>query len=240
MSVTIQFLIVLAVAAAMGVLLISSRHESVLPTATIYSASDTAGGYCVPPDSTLRTYDPCPVEMMSAAGPVQVFSRSINGLKLSELLAGGPVALGVPGLGEAGVTVKPLAEQLLTDQSRMIVLGAGMVDCFFTDCSLDDYITMVAGAVAEIQSHGKTPVIRGYHRFIGSPMMSAKALVRCDEFNTALQHYCRDSDIAFLDVGSVPFNGSVDLAPDLLHPSAEYHQRLAVFIAGRLKQIARV
>lgn len=240
MSVALQILIVLAVAAVMGVLLVSGRHDQVLTTATIYSASDTAGGYCVPPDSTLLTYDPCPVEMMSASGPVQVFSRSINGLKLSELIAGGPVALGVPGIGQAGVTVAPLAEQLLTDQSRLIVLGAGMVDCFFTDCSLDDYITMIAGAVAEVQSHGKTPIIRGYNQFIETPLMTPAVLARRDQFNRALQGYCHDAGIDFLDCASVPFNGAADLAPDMLHPSAEYHQRLAVFIAGRLKQIAKV
>lgn len=240
MSVALQILIVLAVAAVMGVLLVSGRHDQVLPTATIYSASDTAGGYCVPPDATLKTYDPCPVVMMCLAGPVQVFSRSINGLKLSELLAGGPVALGVPGIGETGVTVAPLGEQLLTDQSRYIVIGAGMVDCFFTDCSLDDYLTMVAGAVAEIKAHGKTPIIRGYHRFIETPLMTPAVLARRDQFNRALQGYCHGAGIDFLDCASVPFDGAADLAPDMLHPSAGYHQRIAAFIAGRLKQIAKV
>jgi len=242
MNAATQTLVLLFIGVVVLVLILKpgQGNREPLPTATIYSASDTAGGYCIPPDATLRTYDPSPAEMMCLAGPVHVESRAINGLKLSELLAGGPVALGVPGIGQTGCTVAPLAEQLLTDQSRIIVLGAGMVDCFFTDCSLDDYMTMVKGAVAEIKSHGKTPVIRGYHRFIETPLMSPAVLARREQFNAALQLYCHDAGIEFLDCASVPFNGAADLAPDLLHPSAAYHQRLAEFIAGRLKQIARV
>ena len=205
--------------------------------ASIYSASDTAGGYCVPPDATLKTYDPTPCELISVAGPVQVYSHSINGLKLSELLTGGNVALGVPGIGEEGVTVRPFKEQLASDPSEIIVVGAGMVDCFFTDISLLAYMELVDEAVGCIHDARKIPVIRGYHQFIETPLMTSAVLARRELFNRTLQKYCESMKVEFLDCASVEFNGAEDLAPDLLHPSAEYHKRLAVFIAGRLAQI---
>lgn len=213
--------------------------QPVQATASIYSASDTAGGYCDYPDPTLKTYDPSPVEMMCLAGPVHVESRSINGLKLSELLAGGVVAASVQGTGEQGVTVLPLDQQLKTDPAQIIVLGAGMVDVFFTDISLTAYLDMVIHAVNTIRAHGKTPVVRGYHRFIPSRFMSEISLQRRDEFNLQLKLFCRSAMIDFLDCDSVPFSGSPDdFALDQLHPSAAYHQRLATFIAGRLAEIA--
>jgi lysophospholipase L1-like esterase len=206
-------------------------------TASIYSASDTAGGYGIPPDPTLHTYIPSPCEMISAAGPVQVTSRSINGLKLTELLAGGPVALGVAGIGNAGMTVVSLEEQLKTDQSQIVVIGAGMVDCLFTNIGLDMHLINVQAAVTLVRNAGKLPVLRGYNHFILNSVIGAQQLNRRDEFDQAIREEAQALGVPFLDIGSVQFDGPKDLAADQIHPTPIYHQRIATYIAKELAKI---
>lgn len=208
------------------------------PKATIYGASETASGYCVPPDETLLTISPTACEMMSAAGPIQVISRSINGLRLSELMKGGPVASGV-GLGEEGKHVTAFAEQLNTDTSNLIVVSAGMVDCLFDPITLEDYMSLVETAVAEIRKRtGMYPVIRGYNQFVPTTLMTPERLMRVVQFNGALKNWCASNSVDFADVYETPFAGVADMAPDMIHRNKESHQAIANFMAARLDEIA--
>jgi hypothetical protein len=229
-------LLVLA-AVAFGVSRLVNHAAKPVIHASIYSASDTAGGYGIPPDPTLHTYSPTPCELISEYGHMNVVSHSINGLKLSELLEGGSVALGVPGIGTEGCTVVKFEEQLKTDPSPIIVLGAGMVDCLFTSVSSTDYMLMVDKAVNLIHCAGKMPVLRGYNRFAVTDLMTNERLARRDQFNAGLAKYASDNGIHFIDVGSAEFSGLSDLAPDQIHPTLDYHKRIAQVIAGKLAVI---
>lgn len=217
-----------------------SKPEKPEVTASIYGASETAGGYCIPPDETLLTVDPTPCEMMTAAGPVRVVSKSINGLRLSELMEGGTVKSGV-GLGDEGHNVVAFATQLKTDPGQLIVVSAGMVDCLFDDITVEDYMNLVKAAVAEIGTvPNRYPVIRGYNRFVPTDLMTQERLARVDQFNAALKSWCESTGVDFGDVyEGTPFAGVTDMAPDMLHRSKESHQVIANFMAKRLEEIAR-
>jgi hypothetical protein len=221
-------------------LLVEDRPTSKIVKISIYSASDTAGGYCVPPDATLRTFSPTPCEMMDeelakTASSIVVTSKAVNGLQLRELLTGGPIQMAAQGIGVDGMSVLPFRKLLQNDDANIVVLGCGMVDCFFTPVTLDDYLTMARQAIEHIRDAGKTPMLRGYNRFAQTDLMTSAILARRDEFDAALKAFALASGVAFIDVGSVPFYGLADLCEDELHPNLAYHKRIAIFIARQLQ-----
>jgi hypothetical protein len=95
----------------------------------------------------------------------------------------------------------------------------------------------VREAVAQIRQAGKAPALRGYNRFAQTALMTPAVLARRDRFDVALRAEAWALGVPFIDVGSVPFSGVTDLCPDELHPSLDYHWRIARFVAKRLAMI---
>lgn len=197
-----------------------------------YSASDGSGGY-LGDQGSLQVMSPTPVEMVSAAGVVQCTNHSIGGIKLSELLHGGQVALAVP-----SATVDPLNVQLQRDTAQIAVIGAGMVDALFGDVTVDAYRAMVREAVATVRDAGKTPVLRGFNQFAVTPVLTPARLARAATFGAALREEAASMNVALIDVESVRFDGLADMRPDGLHSVAAYHLRIAALAAQVLDQIA--
>jgi hypothetical protein len=206
--------------------------EKSRPSVSIYSASDSAGGYIV--DGMLQTYSPTPVEMIAKASGLACKNCSINGWQLSEMLAGGDIAFSAP----AGASMPPLAEQLDADPARIIYMGAGLNDCLFSSLSLSEYLTMVNTAVSLITSRHKIPVLRGFHRFAQNDLITAEKMARRDEWNDALQAYAHTAAVPFIDMGAVRFDPATDIAADGLHPTLAYHQRLADYAGDELAHLA--
>lgn len=177
-------------------------------------------------NGAVAQYSPSPTEMIASLTGGEVINRSVNGITLAELLRGGVVAQGVP----AGVTVQPLAVQLLSDPSPEIIIGAGMNDALFTDISLAEYLTLVREAAATVNAAGKRPIMRGFHRLLESETLTAKRLARLAEFDAALQGESARMWVMYLNTR----DAEPEMAADLLHPTPAFHQRIAALIASQL------
>lgn len=232
----------------------------------IISASDTAGGYCVPPDATLRTVSPTPCVMIAQAAAQQcaspalwVVDRCINGMRLREWLDGGVLQNGMlPGQPAGSISVPPAAqalpnalgealaeclrstgaEQRASTQRPIVVIGLGMVDVLLDAPPLSEHLDRVAQAVALVQACGAVPVLRGYHKIEPSAALSTEALARLATANDALRLWSARNDVDFADVaGETEYLGAADMAPDGVHPTAAYHQRLANTLASALLRV---
>lgn len=210
---------------------------TVRPKVLVISASDTHGGYFDP--YVLQRYSPTPVQMISDASGLACYDETLNGLQLCELLVGGDVAFAAPDPGQLP-TIKPL-QQLLDEHPdcKLVMLGAGMNDVLFGGRSIEQ---MLADKEAEANMTllaGRVPVIRGFHNFAETSLMTAEKIAINTAANTALQAKAAAMGVPFLDVHSVEFHGISDIAADGLHPTFEYHQRLCAFQASRLAEIAQ-
>jgi lysophospholipase L1-like esterase len=204
--------------------------------ASFYTASDGTGDYFDPP-GVLRRYSPTPIEQIDAAGPVRAVSQAVDGIQLRELIAGGHVQYGVAqNWLQDSIVVAPLAVRLQHDESRIIVIGAGMVDVVFTNITLDAYLEMAREAVATVRAAGKVAVLRGYNRFVDSDLFTPAMQLRLAQFELALQLLARDLGVPFLDIAAA---GPPEMAPDGLHATPAYNARIAAVVAPQLAAIAR-
>lgn len=227
----------LAAVVAGCVLLVREIRTPDTPSVSFYSASDTAGGYFDPP-GVLQTYSPDPAKMVQDVLGWPCVNHSINGMQLRELLAGGPVQMAIPGIGQDGVVIPSFADQLAGDQSTVIVMGCGMVDALVTDTTLEQYVLMVEQAVRTVLQAGKLPVLRGFHRIHPGPVLTVERLAKAETFNAALQSFAATRGVPFIDLANgVPFNGSDDMCADGVHPTEDYHRRIAACIAAALKKL---
>lgn len=210
---------------------------TVRPKVLVLSASDTHGGYFDP--YVLQRYSPTPVQMISEASGLACYDETLNGLQLCELLVGGDVAFAAPDPGQLP-TIKPL-QQLLDEHPdcKLVMLGAGMNDVLFGGRTIEQLMTDVETAVNMILLAGKTPIIRGFHNFAVTTLMTVEKIAINTAANTALQTKAAALGVPFMDTHSVTFNGVSDIAVDGLHPTADYHQRLCAFQASRLAEIAQ-
>jgi hypothetical protein len=203
------------------------------PTACWYSASDGYGGYFE--GGELRRYDPDPVEMVDAAGPVHCANRSHNGMRLRELLAGGPLANGLPEeAGDTGVTVLPFAQQLAQDQPELAVVGAGMVDWLFDDITPESYRAMLVRAASEARALDIQPVFLGFSRFALSSFITPDHIARIALGDDTLRVVAEELDVPYIDRSSV----EPVMAPDGLHWTRECHEEAARVMAPQLATIA--
>lgn len=221
-----------AVAVAAGVAL-SHRRSTQPVTAAVYSASDSAGGYFDPP-GVLQTYSPDPCRLIQNYSGIPTANCAINGLQLREMLSGGPVTMAVGGIGTGGTTILPFDQRLDNEPAGIIIIGAGMVDCLFTETTVSEYLGMVQTAVNTVLLKGKKPVLRGFHNFAENEVMTAARLARNDQFNAALQNLATELGVPFIDMHTVPFYGASDICADGVHPTMGYHERLATRAAGTL------
>ena len=230
-----KFLLALAALAA-GTLFRRWRHPPAPPpppTACWYSASDGYGGYFE--GGQLRRYDPDPVEMIDAAGPVTCINRSHNGMRLSELLNGGPLANGLPEqVGDTGVTVLPFPQQLAADAPDLAVVGAGMVDWLFDDITPESYRAMLARAASQARTLGIEPVFLGFSRFALSSFITPDHLARIELGDDTLRVVAAELDVPYIDRSSV----EPVMAEDGLHWVRECHEEAALVIAPQLAAIA--
>jgi lysophospholipase L1-like esterase len=134
-------------------------------------------------------------------------------------------------------TVTALGFQLASDPSQIIVIGVGMVDALFGAGTVESYRADVREAVATVRAAGKQPALRGFNQFAANDLMTAQRLQRLDAFQAALRAEAAALGVPFIDVGAVPFFGASDIRPDGLHPTPEYHQRIAQFMAARLGEL---
>jgi lysophospholipase L1-like esterase len=200
---------------------------------TFYGDSATYGGYFQ--DGALQRYSPDPVSLVQSAsgGALQCLNRAMNGLTLHELLTGGRVEMAVTGLGEPG-EIAPLAVQLTTDPSQIIVLGCGNVDALFGTRGAQVFADDLRTAVDEVRVAGKIPVIRGLNRFLQAGPVDAWRLTQRDAFHATARLVAAEDGVAFIDIDAA---GDPELCWDQLHPSTGYHQRIAEVIAQTLKGV---
>lgn len=222
----------LAIVAILGVLAMifaHAHHDRQTPYGvTFYGDSSTFGGYFV--GDVLHRYDPDPVAMVAQASGRACINRARNGLKLSELLVGGVIALESPTLGEPG-TVEPFSEQLKSDPSPVVVIGCGVVDAMFSGITITEHAQNLRTAAGVALAAGKLPMLRGLNRFTPCPALSAEQLARRDAFDQMTRLVAGEQGLTFLDIDGA---GEPDICGDSLHPTAEYHQRIARHIAAQL------
>jgi len=211
---------------------------SVRPSVLVLSASDTHGGYFDP--TNLQRYNPTPVQMIAQQSGLVCFDETMNGLQLCELLVGGSVAFGAPDPGQPS-TIKPL-KQLLDEHAdcRMVFMGCGMNDVLFGGRSIEQLMADVESAVNIILLAGRVPVLRGYHNFAVTSLMTTEKIAINNAANTALQAKAASMGVPFLDNHSVEFHGISDIAVDGLHPTMDYHQRLCTYQGTQLANISKV
>lgn len=205
------------------------------PTATVISASDSAGGWFDVDAGVLRHFDPDPVQMISQAGPVQCINASINGLRLLELLAGGPVADGVDREGRMGLSVRPLREQLAQMTTPIVVIGAWMNDAINTALPEDEFRVLVRECIDECAAAGKHLVFRGQQGFLVTSRVSADALYRVTRFGEILREEARAAGVTVLDP---LLAGPPEICSDGLHGTEAYMRRIADTLAVQLQAAA--
>jgi hypothetical protein len=130
---TALIIIIVLIAATFLYWLRQRHHNSQRLIATVYSASDSYGGYIV--DGQLERYNPDPVELISMQGPVQCINWAANGQRLTEMIAGGPLENGLSPILE----VEPFVDRLTQDTTDICIIGCGMVDALFGDLPVQDY-----------------------------------------------------------------------------------------------------
>lgn len=236
---TTAALLAAAFAIGAGVLITRDRKNAgAKKVVLVISASDTHGGYG---DSSgnLQRYDPTPVELLQAGGKLDYIDKTVNGMQLAEVLAGGNVASAVPGTGEP-TTTESLTELIRNNPAASIVfIGTWMADRLFYGKSDAQIIEMLDEACKTVLMSGKTPVVRGANNFVINSVMTTELYANLVNCNSAIQAWCAAQGIPFIDVLSVPFYGSADLAPDNFHPTFEYHERICAFEADRLIEISQ-
>lgn len=228
-------IVIIIVAAALVIALSrggSDHAPTPWPTATVISASDSAGGWYDVNADALRHFDPDPVQMISQAGPVQCVNASINGLRLAELMQGGPVADGVGRDGRMGLTVRPLREQLAQMATPIVVVGAWMNDAIRTDLDADTFRQLVRQCIAECEAADKHLVLRGQQGFVESPQVSALALQRIQQFGEILREEARAAGVTVLDP---LLAGPPEICSDGLHGTEAYMRRIADTLALQLQ-----
>lgn len=216
----------------------NNKGEGAAPAVLVLSASDTHGGYFDP--YSLQRYNPTPVQMISEQSRLVCYDETLNGLQLCELLVGGNVAFGAPDPGQPA-TIKPL-KQLLDEHAdcQIVFLGCGMNDVLFGGRTVDQMIADVEAEVNIVLLAGRVPVVRGFHNFAETSLMTAEKLAINSAANTALQAKAAAMGVPFLDNHSVEFHGISDIQVDGLHPTMAYHQRLCAYQAEQLANISKV
>jgi lysophospholipase L1-like esterase len=226
---TALIIVIVLIAAALLYWLRRRHHGSQWPTATVYSASDSYGGYIV--DGQLERYDPDPVELISMQGPVQCINWAANGQRLTEMIAGGPLENGLPPILE----VDPFVDRLAQDATEICIIGCGMVDALFGDLPVQDYRDLLHQAHGQARAAGKLVVFRGFHNMVINDTISAAQMQRHNEFDAALRSVCVELSAPYIDLAGV----TPEMAQDGLHPTMNYHERLSREIAKQLKAIAQ-
>lgn len=229
--------IILVIVALAVVALIANRGDrdpapTPWPSATVISASDSAGGWYDVDAEVLRHMEPDPVQMINQAGPVQCVNWSINGLRLAELMRGGSVADGVGRDGRQGLTVLPLREQLVQMATPIVIVGAWMNDAIRTDLPADDFRHLVRECIAECAAAGKHLVLRGQQGFVESPIVTPVALQRIAQFGEILREEARAAGITLLDP---LLAGPPEICSDGLHGTEAYMRRIAATLALQLQ-----
>lgn len=229
--------IILVIVAVAGVAVLASRRgrdpaPTPWPTATVISASDSAGGWYDVDAEVLRHFDPDPVQMINHAGPVQCVNASINGLRLAELMRGGPVVDGVGRDGRMGLTVRPLSEQLSQMATPIVVIGAWLNDAINTDLPVEDFRALVRECIDMCLAAGKHLVFRGQQGFLETPRVSAHALWRVAQFGAVLREEAAARGITVLDP---LLAGPPEICSDGLHGTEAYMRRVADTLALQLQ-----
>lgn len=233
---TPTILVIIVIAVIVGLLVVHGGNSKPEPTpwpmATVISASDSAGGWFDVPAGVLRHFDPDPVAMVSARGPVQCVNASINGLRLAELMTGGPVADGVGRDGRMGLTVAPLREQLATMSTPIVVVGAWLNDAINTDLSVEEFRALVRECIDTCLAADKHLAFRGQQGFLETPRVSAHALWRVAQFGAVLREEAAARGITVLDP---LLAGPPEICSDGLHGTEAYMRRIAATLALQLQ-----
>jgi hypothetical protein len=228
----IALAVVVGVLCLLAFLFLRNDKDGDRPTlsVTIYSASDSALGYIE--DGQVKTYEPSLAQMLSdeSGGRIRCTNRSINGMELRELLAGGKVQRAVP---EA--TIPSFEEQLKDDPSQLVLIGAGMVDCLVTDVDLLTHMANVRHAVQMAHDAGKIVGLRGFHHLQPNTAVTTLMLARLDQFNQALSQEAPHMGAIFFSTAT---QGEPEICPDLWHPTLAYHRRIAAHLAAQLVAFA--
>jgi hypothetical protein len=217
-----------------GVYFSQSKSAKTLPSVLVLSASDLHGGYFDARNQLCRL-SPTPVEQISSMSGLHCVDETLNGLQLCELLTGGSVRFAAPDTGQPA-TIKSL-QQLLDahPDCSVVYLGCGMNDVLFGGRTLEQLLEDIEAALHIIVCAGRTPVLRGYHQFAPSHLMTAEKIGVSRMAGLAVQIKAKDFGVAFVDVATVPLGG---MQADGLHPDADYHARLCAYQAGELLKIA--
>lgn len=221
----------IAIVAILGVIaMIFAHNKPANPPQAVsfYGDSSTFGGYFV--GAQLHRCDPDPVALVAKYAGRPCVNRAHNGLKLFEMISGGKIALASPTLGEPG-EVAPFAGELMADASPVVVIGCGVVDAMFSDITPEQHTQNLRMALGVAMVAGKTPILRGLNRFDGSAALSLAQIARRNEFDQITRFVAGEQGVKFLDIDGAGF---ADICGDGLHPTPEYHDRIARHIAAQL------
>lgn len=209
----------------------SSAKPSAMPNILVISASDLHGGY-FDADFNLRRVSPTPAEQIAALSGLRCVDETINGLQLCEVLTGGNLRFAADANHATTRSLKELLEA--HPDCQIVYLGLGLNDVLFGGRTLTQLLSDLEAALHIIVCAGRVPVLRGYHNFAPSPMMTAEKIGIAKMAGLAVLIKARDFGVAVVDVASVPCGG---MAADGLHPDDAYHGRLCEYQASELLRI---
>ena len=203
---------------------------------SFYGNSSTKGGYfeMMPVGApVLRQYSPDPPSLIALAsgGALRCTNRAENGQQLHELLAGGPISMGVmSGLGE-GATAASLMTQLAEDDAELVVLHFGEVEALFAGTEMLTFRRNLRAAVGSVRSTGTRVALCGLIRFMAIMTVTYDMLLRRDAFNLCVKQEAEVMGVPFIDLDGA---GSPTVCNDLIHPTGEYHERIARHAAPQI------
>lgn len=214
--------------------------------ALFIGSSDIKGGYidmsASPP--TIRQYEPDPVEMIQAAlgDRLLCVNAGMNGRKLQELIDGGTLSM-------EPNEVTPSLEQILRDEKKrrgppdVVYLGTGMVDVAYTHIMLDDYLYKVGKTIDIVrevfndQAAEPAIVLGGFIGFQlsvhNAALMTPAMVRRLDQFDRATEDLAGRYGVRYMSMAGA---GAPETIEDGMHPTPNYHERLAAWRARNIAE----
>lgn len=130
-------------------------------------------------------------------------------------------------------SVKSFSELLAKDPSYTVILRLGLNDALNFQTRAQFKANM-AKLVDIAVGYRKRVILTGLNRiFVVNGKISQKQVELRDDFDKVIREVATEKNVAFIDVGSVSFNGNVDIFDDA-HATPEYNQRITDYIKERI------
>jgi len=140
-------------------------------------------------------------------------------------------------------------EWLLTDlahrfdelprSGRWVVIENGVIDAW-RNVKPALYVQTLQRIIERVRAEGREPILTGFSRQVATPALHIRKaqLIRRDQYDELTRITAAQMKVAFVDWGSVRFDGRDDLQ-DGIHPNLDYSNRLFEKLLSTLDRVTQ-